>query len=58
MKKRLYRWRFFLAVVVVILAGAGMDLSKEIQNICTGNRGFTERSLWNTHIAAAGGMEL
>ena len=24
MKKRLYRWRFFLAVVVVILAGAGI----------------------------------
>ena len=35
-----------------------LDLSKEIQNICTGNRDFTERSLWNTHIAAAGGMEL
>ncbi|MFR0790906.1 MAG: hypothetical protein ACLSHW_09980 [Lachnospiraceae bacterium] len=59
MKKRLYRWRFFLAVVVVILAGAGIWIfQKEIQNICTGNRGFTERSLWNTHIAAAGGMEL
>lgn len=59
MKKRLYRWRFFLAVVVVILARSGhLDLSKEIQNICTGNRGFTERSLWNTYIAAVGGMEL
>ena len=35
-----------------------LDNSKEIRNICTGNRGFTERSLWNTYIAAAGGMDI
>ena len=52
MKKRLYRWRFFLAVVVVILAGAGIWIFQKK------SRSFTERSLWNTHIAAAGGMEL
>ena len=59
MKKRLYRWRFFLAVVVVILAGAGIWIfQKKSRTFVPATEVSLKGSLWNTHIAAAGGMEL
>ena len=58
MKKRHVSVEILSGSCVVILAGAGIwIIQKKSRNICTGNRGFTERSLWNTYIAAAGGME-
>ena len=59
MKKRLYRWRFFLAVVVVILAGAGIWIfQKKYRTFVPATEVSLKGPLWNTHIAAAGGMEL
>ena len=58
MKKSMYRWRFFLAAVV-ILAGAGIwIIQKKSGTFVPATEVSLKGHLWNTYIAAAGGMDI